>query len=333
MRNSAYDIDFVMIWVDGNDLEWQRSKSKYRGDEDKFNINNVRYRDWDILHYWFRGVEKFAPWVRKVHFVTCGHVPEWLNLAHPKLNFVKHEDYIDAKYLPTFSANPIELNLHRIEGLAEHFVFFNDDMFLTAPVTPEDFFVDGLPRGYGVLNPPTADRHGIASIILNDLGVIVDHFDFKQQFRSHIRKWLNPIYGTYNIRTLLLLPWQRYLGFLDLHLPSPFLKETFREVWEKEASLLDEVSTHRFRSNDDVNQWLMSYWQIASGRFHPGNPKVGKVYYITDDVSHVAEAIREQKWKMVCVNDSEKVKDINILRTQIAEAFNAIVGDKCAFEK
>jgi len=333
MSQYVSDIDFVMIWVDGNDPEWRKSKAAYSGEEAKFNINDVRYRDWDNLHYWFRCVEKFAPWVRKIHFVTCGHVPQWLQLEHPKLNFVKHSDYMAAEYLPTFSANPIELNLHRIEGLAEQFVFFNDDMFLTAPVTPEDFFVKGLPRGYGVLNPPTADRNGIAGIILNDLGVIADHFDFWTQFRAHITKWIHPIYGTKLLRTFLLLPWRRYVGFLDLHLPSPFLKSTFIEVWEKEEKLLREVSTHRFRSNSDVNQWLMSYWQVASGRFVPGSPRIGRAYYVSGDASDVAEAIRTQKWKMVCVNDSEKVADIDVLRAKVADAFDTILGEKSAFEK
>ena len=110
MQENNSGIDFVVIWVDGNDPQWRQEKNRFSPDEAKFNINDVRYRDWDILHYWFRAVEKYAPWVRKVHFVTCGHVPQWLNLEHPKLHFVKHSDYIDAEFLPTFSANPIELN-------------------------------------------------------------------------------------------------------------------------------------------------------------------------------------------------------------------------------
>ena len=65
------DIDFVIIWVDGSDPEWQKTKAHYKGEDDKFNLNNVRYRDWNLLHYWFRAVEAFAPWVRKVHFVPC----------------------------------------------------------------------------------------------------------------------------------------------------------------------------------------------------------------------------------------------------------------------
>ena len=80
--------------------------------------------------WWFRAVEKFAPWVNKIHFVTYGHLPKWLNIDNPKLNIAKHSDFIPQKYLPTFSSFPIEVNLHRIKGLAERFVYFNDDMFL-----------------------------------------------------------------------------------------------------------------------------------------------------------------------------------------------------------
>lgn len=333
MSQYVSDIDFVMIWVDGNDPEWRKSKAAYSGEEAKFNINDVRYRDWDNLHYWFRCVEKFAPWVRKIHFVTCGHVPQWLKLEHPKLNFVKHSDYMAAEYLPTFSANPIELNLHRIEGLSEKFVFFNDDMFLIAPMKEEDFFVNGLPRGYAVLNPPTADKHGIATIIMNDLGVIAEHFDFKTQFKAHLSKWFHPAYGLQNLRTCLLLPWRRYVGFLDLHLPSSFLKSTFEAVWKEEEDLLKKVSSHRFRSDSDVNQWVMSYWQIATGRFVPGSPKIGKAFYLSGDVSGVVDIIKNQKMKMICLNDSEKVANIDTIRRQIAEAFDCIVGEKSTFEK
>ena len=70
------DIDFVIPWVDGSDLEWRKSKNKYSGKIDEpVDITDARYRDWDILKYWFRGVEKYAPWVHKIYFVTCGQKP------------------------------------------------------------------------------------------------------------------------------------------------------------------------------------------------------------------------------------------------------------------
>ena len=107
-------IDFVIIWVDGNDKQWQAEKAKYDGKTVTNANSEVRFRDWDNLQYWFRGVEKFAPWVNKIHFVTWGHLPKWLDTTNPKLNIVNHKDYIPSKYLPTFNSHTIELNLSLI---------------------------------------------------------------------------------------------------------------------------------------------------------------------------------------------------------------------------
>ena len=75
------DIDFVVTWVDMNDPEWQKEFSKYSGDRNNIRngVSEARFRDYGFLKYWFRGVEKFAPWVRKIHFVTSGQKPEWLD--------------------------------------------------------------------------------------------------------------------------------------------------------------------------------------------------------------------------------------------------------------
>lgn len=87
-------IDFVIPWVDGTDLEWINEKNKYLPeDQKKLSTSEERYRSWDNLQYWFRGVEKFAPWVNHIYFVTWGHIPKWLNVSHEKLVIVKHQDY------------------------------------------------------------------------------------------------------------------------------------------------------------------------------------------------------------------------------------------------
>ncbi|MFQ7768319.1 MAG: hypothetical protein ACLRIL_08645 [Fusicatenibacter saccharivorans] len=109
---------------------WRPVKKQGKAAEEMIDNSTSRYRDWDILKYWFRGVEKFAPWVNQIHFVTYGHVPDWLNEKHSKLHIVKHEDFIPQEFRPTFSSHPIEWNFHRIEWLTENFVYFNDDMFL-----------------------------------------------------------------------------------------------------------------------------------------------------------------------------------------------------------
>ena len=59
-KNEDQQIDFVLAWVDGSDPDWQRRKAQIVGgasaDDGVF-----RYREWGLLPYWFRGVEKFAP--------------------------------------------------------------------------------------------------------------------------------------------------------------------------------------------------------------------------------------------------------------------------------
>ena len=131
-------IDFVIPWVDGSNLEWCKQKNEYSPSQET-DCGENRYRDMGLLRYWFRAVETYAPWVNKVHFITWGHLPQWLNTDCKKLNIVNHKDYIPEKYLPVFSSHPIELNIHRIKGLSEQFVYFNDDMFLNGRVE-ENFF-------------------------------------------------------------------------------------------------------------------------------------------------------------------------------------------------
>lgn len=75
------EIDIVVAWVDGADPAWQEEKRKRmieQGMAVQVDDREERYRDWELMRYWFRGIEKFAPWVRKIHFVTYGHLPDWL---------------------------------------------------------------------------------------------------------------------------------------------------------------------------------------------------------------------------------------------------------------
>src|SRR5699024_12847127 len=82
-------IDIVKPWVDINDINWQKEKQKYDNNDSK-DSRDIRYRDWDLLKYLFRGIEKNIPWVNKIHFITWGHIPTWMNQSHEKLNIVKH---------------------------------------------------------------------------------------------------------------------------------------------------------------------------------------------------------------------------------------------------
>lgn len=330
------EIDFVILWVDGNDPEWIEEYHKYIQEHDH-KKKKVYYRDWDNLQYIFRAFEVFTPWVRKIHFVTWGHLPVWLNTEHPKLNIVNHSNYIDRKYLPAFNANPLEINLHRITELAEQFVFFNDDFFITSPLLAERFFKDGLPCDMLVSNALTSSA-GVGHFVLNNLEILNRHFDKKLTVKSHIFKWFNLIYGKNTIRNIALLPWPRFTGFIDPHMPQAFLKSTFEEVWDKEKDILEQTSASKFRSSNDVNQYLFRYWQLAKGNFQPISFKDTTYEEITVNnikSGKIEDIITAGKYSMICLNDSVEMDiDENYERAKgkIKTYFEKILPKKSSFE-
>ena len=334
------EIDIVVMWVDGNDLEWQKEKAKYDVSKDA-DGTIYRYRDWGLLRYWFRGIDKFAPWVRKVHFVTWGHVPDWLDISNPKLNIVKHEEFIPKKYLPTFSANTIENNIHRIKGLAEKFVLFNDDFYLIDRTTPEDFFKNGLPMDTIALNVSCPQKSLISRFFdINNTAIVNDHFDFHESLKQNKQKWLSPKNGFGAIaRYIVLKHCPRFPGFWQHHLASSYLKSTFRDVWEKEPEVLDETCSHKFRESSDVNQWVFKDWQIASGNVEIRSVKFGKAFYIDRDgvekiQDEIVKYIRNQNGKIVVINDGEMNEEtMESFIMNLRESFDAILPDKSSFEK
>lgn len=325
-------IDFVLMWVDGNDDEWQNEKNKYEEIE-KGDKRSIRFRDWDNLQYWFRGIEKFAPWVNKIHFVTWGHLPNWLNQDHPKLNIVNHKDFLKQEYLPVFNSRAIEINLHRIPGLAEQFVYFNDDMFITKPVTEKDFFKNGLPLDVAIPDPcPSTKRLGIGCAISNNMEIINTRFNKRESIKKNLFKWYNLKYKKHILASIAMIPWSNFASFLSTHIPHSYLKSTFEEVWEKESKILEETSKSRFRNKENVNQWLMRYWQIAAGDFIPRNINDGKNFMLSDNNDPVITAISNQTYKLICLNDTVEVRKFDSVKNEINLAFDKILPSKSEYE-
>ena len=332
MNQNKEKIDFVMIWVDGNDPKWQKEKVKYNPNKNT-DSRNIRYRDWENLKYWFRGVEKYAPWVNKIYFVTCGHYPDWLNKENPKLVCVKHEDYIPKEYLPTFSANPIEINLHRIKNLSEQFVFFNDDIFIIDKINPTYFFKKGKPCGIAVFQPVSGEDETFVSIKNNVNLIINRHFKKKNIVRNNFFKYFNFKYGKYSFSTLCCLPYARILGFYEAHNATSFLKSTYQKIWEKEFDILDNTSRNKFRNPRDVNQYLFENWQFCEGNFYPRKSK-SKFLKVFDDVDYASNIIKKQKYPLICLNDTESSdSEFECAKKEIIEAFEQIFPEKSSFER
>lgn len=331
--NTTHDIDFVITWVDGGDPEWQKAYRHYCTPDGSENTSPIRYRDWDTLRHWFRAVEEYAPWVRKIHFITWGHLPEWLDTSHPKLNIVRHEDYIPAEYLPTFASRPIELNMHRIEGLAERFVYFNDDMMLGRAVSPERFFQGGVPCDMARLS--LISHCSISHAVLNMSEMINRRYTLWDVMKKYPSKWFSPRYGIKNIlKTLNLAVWNTIPSLTDTHMPQPYLRSVFEQMWREEGEVLDRTCRSRQRSNDGVNCWVVRYEQLMSGRFEPISESDTKLDTLGEErIDDICRYIREKRYAMYCLNDSTAIRDFEAVRDKLLDALQTILPNKCSYER
>ncbi len=330
------NIDFVLLWVDSSDSIWREQYLTYQKEE-KLQSDEKFFRDWDNLHYIFRAFEQFTPWVRKIHFVTQGHLPHWLNTTHPKLHIVEHQEILDRSDLPTFNSNAIEANIHRIDGLSEHFVLFNDDLFITKPLIKERFFLDGLPRDLLVLNALSSSS-GVGHFVLNNLEIINKYFDKRQAMKKNIAHYFHYKYGFDMLRNIVLLPWRRFTGFVDPHQPQPFLKSTFEKVWSLERRVLADTSASRFRACSDTNQYLFRYWQLIEGDFVPLSMCDAKFLTLTIEAikdGTIKKLLSSDRYALLCLNDSDIIADKNSFleaKKILSEALQSILPHKSSYE-
>lgn len=339
-------IDFVVTWVDGSDSVWLSEKEKYKnegGIKTEVDANGkCRYREWDNFRYWFRAVEKYAPWVRNIYLVTCGHVPEWINAAAPKLKIVHHENFIPKRYLPTFNCNPIELNLHRIEGLSEYFVYFNDDVFLTRSVQPEDFFKGGEPNYTAVALPlmKNGSNDTFSHMRFSTIATINSAFvgEISKRMEAYPQKWFSKEYGDYYNNCNVYAFDSNYLpGMWFPHLGVACKKSVMDKVWNAIPEQLHKTCLNKFRTPTDIVHQIFSVWAMLEGDFNPVNrDHHGKVFSaVISEQNNIINAIVNESYRMICINDSELVTDEDylILKNTIKDAFEKVFPGKSQYEK
>ena len=329
------DIDFVITWVDMDDPEWQADFAKYSGKQEntKNGVSKARFRDYGFLRYWFRGVEKFAPWVRKIHFVTCGQKPEWLDENHPKIHLVNHEEFIPNQFLPTYNSVVIERYLHRIPGLADHFVYFNDDCYIIRSISQERFFKNGLPCDIAAFhyNPSWSQWY---KRIKNNLRIINQNFNKKEVLNRFHDKWFNKSYGSKARWNYILEPYGKFITLRTPHNAQPFLKKTFEEVWTVAQAELTKTSANRFRALSDYTPELFRTWQICKGNFEAYNTYSDtKMFPLMIRPKQAARAIQEQSYSLVCINDNIHVRNYERVMGNIDKAFESILPDASDFER
>ena len=264
-------IDVVYTWVDGTDPAWQAARARAESELTDGSVNpnavsSSRFLGHDELRYSLRSIEMFASWVRKIHVVTCGQVPSWLDLSHPRVSVVDHREiFTDTSALPVFNSHAIESQLHHIPGLADRYLYLNDDVFFGRPVSPELFFEgNGLSRFFVSralleLGPPS----------VRDLPVM--------SAAKHNRELVEDLSG-------------RTLTHKVKHTPHPQQRAVLEELEDRYPEVFKQLVGSRFRAPDDhsvasalhvdrprdrVREPLRLHRRPAQdGRHDPGLPRV-----------------------------------------------------------
>lgn len=140
-----FDVDLVIPYVDSRDPVWRKVYTDFTHRSDY--VNDPRFDNPSLFEYFLRGVDKFMPWVRKIHLIVSNieQVPAYINKE--KTHIVLHKDIMPESILPTYNSSTIEMFITKIEGLSEHFIYANDDMYPIREMFKSDFFTeDGKPK-------------------------------------------------------------------------------------------------------------------------------------------------------------------------------------------
>lgn len=241
----TFDIDLVFSWVDGSSKEWQaqrarRMQSHVVGEGDD---SEARFRQIDELRYALRSVHMYAPWIRRIFIATDSPKPAWL-ADDPRVTFVRSEEFFaDPSVLPTHNSQAVESQLHRIPGLAEHFLYSNDDMFFGRSVSPQMFFSPG----------------GVSMFIEAPIRIgLGSNNDQRSGFENSARVNRGLLRDRFGLVTT------RHLE----HAATPLRKSVMAEMEAKFPAefAATAASTFRAETNISVTNSLYHYYALMSGR-------------------------------------------------------------------
>lgn len=293
-------MDIVITYVNGLDPVWQADYEKYTNQP----VLEKRFRDWGTLRYLFRGIAENMPFIRKVHLVVSheSQVPEWID--RNEVHIVLHKDIIPAEFLPTFNCNPIEMHLHRIEGLDEEYLYFNDDVFPMKPCKATEFFKGGK-CFLGM------SHHLFACDMFKKICRNSDHM---------ARRALG-----LKERSLFLRP---------QHVCTPMFKSECGEVYSKMPAEIAKTAAARVRNGENLNQYLFLDYMYLKGRLV--NKRLSKKHFSVGIVSgeKLHRFITNPSHKLVCINDVQLSEErYTELRKALLDAFEERFPQKSKYEQ
>ena len=342
-----YKIDFVLPWVDNGDPKWQKDKNKHSMMHNKEDENNhTRFRDTNTLKYVLRSIEKNCPWFNKIYLITIGHTPKWLNVNHPKIKLITHEElFIDKDVLPVFNSNAIEMNLVNIKDLSENFIYLNDDMIIWKPLEINRFFINKKPVDFfhhdwvprSKLFQLLKGRDIWVDALNNNIKLINDTFFTSSMNR---KQYYHDSYSIKNKLSNFLYRsiYKKLFWINHWHHPQPYSRNTLNKVYATFSKVMMDTASHKFRSSRDITPYLYRYWHLTKGDFEPYNHNDGYVAKISSlEYLHrvIKEINQDQTINFVCFNDQMNNISQNEFEqvTIVLEKYlNDIFPNKASFE-
>jgi len=339
-------IDFVLPWVDASDPKWIESKFQYENVNDEDNQTQTRFREMNTLKYVLRSIEKNAPWYNKIYLLTTGHTPKWLDISHPKIELVTHDElFIDKSALPVFNSSAIEMNLVNIKGLADNFIYLNDDTVIVKLVSKDRFFKDNkvvdffchgwIPRGE--LFSKIKGRDTWVDSLNNNLKLINSNFNADSLNKEML--YSSSYSMKSKISNFIYKKFYRELFWIDhWHHPQPYTKKTIESVYEKYKDEMITSAHNRFRSSRDFTQYIYRYWHLINGDFIPYKhndgfiAKIPSLKYLVETIDYLKNS---KDISFVCFNDQmSNVSDEEFYKTTIVleQYLQTIFSKKASFE-
>jgi hypothetical protein len=169
-------------------------------------------------------------------------------------------------------------------------------------------------------------------VLFNNEQIINKYFNKRSVYKENWNKIFKIKYGKYLIRNILLLPWNRFSTFKNLHLPQPIKKEVLETIWQKENVLMKEKCLKKFRSDQNITQYLIRDWQLVSGQFYPGKIN-GKMFDIEKNMESIKYELSKGKIKTLSLNDSEEILEFEKCKKELTEALEKKFNKKSIYEK
>ncbi|MFJ8787711.1 stealth family protein [Streptomyces sp. NPDC102462] len=285
VNDVTFPVDVVYTWVDGEEPAMRAKRARYqdRGTAEILDkeTNASRYTSHDELKYSLRSLAMYADFVRHIYLVTDGQKPHWLDDRAPGITVVDHRDIFPPDVLPVFNSHAIETRLHHIPGLSEHYLYFNDDVFVGRRVTAEHFF-----HGSGLMKVPVSPLK---------IGVGKPHAE--ETATNSASK---------NVRQLLLEKFGRMTTNNFMHTPLPQQRAALTAIEELFPQDVRRTTASRFRSPQDIAMTapLLYQYALMTGLGVPGRFSFRYVNISRPDAeARLADLRRNRRFDFFCLND------------------------------